>query len=293
MSRRQDPRDPDAILPVGHVSSAAHAARRSPQEEHPPQTVTQKTLQGLVEEISKHALDRGERSYEWRRSILGLLPDADLKKTWMNLHRLKIRLSRGEFLCTFDASKRRTSAIRDCFAPSKVVVLTGQESPIIAESVRPDPLTSHPNPILPEKIYGNASVKTPDRFNPEEFQAAIQSIATWYGWRNPHASEEAQHWQNGALRIYGRTGGVRWRATPGHKDGRLVRFDLIKAAIAVANGHGLPDVDQIVNGDVPFLENVPSSSHSLARISRRQARRVGYHGPEAQDGGLEFRRFPF
>ncbi|GAA5977011.1 hypothetical protein JCM5350_007527 [Sporobolomyces pararoseus] len=148
-----------------------------------------------------------------------------------------------------------------------------------------------------------------------EYQGALEIIANHYSFYQSGGSgdmvlkedsvkrsEAAELWYREVYSLYKESRNVLRRAADSsrlNEDCKKLRWNLMVTATYVCSGQ-LPIAQRVVHGDYDGVlsspPNVkspgegfvrPAAIHSLARISRRHARLVGYNGPEAQQGGLE------
>ncbi|GAA5948546.1 hypothetical protein JCM3765_004919 [Sporobolomyces pararoseus] len=196
------------------------------------------------------------------------------------------------------------------YAPRKVVTLSSGVLGQLAESLRPQK-------VLPYFMSDYAFKQSQgEPLASGDFKAAILMIAEQHSFyqsggsgdmilkeHSVKLSEEAETWRKDVSSVYKKSRGTVRRVADSSRLNeacKKLRWNLLVTATYVCSGQ-LPTAQRVVHGDydgilssppnvkVPGQGFVPhSASHSLARISRRYAPLIGYNGPEARQGGLEF-----
>ncbi|GAA6064249.1 hypothetical protein JCM10212_006001 [Sporobolomyces blumeae] len=185
------------------------------------------------------------------------------------------RMIRGEYLVHYDG------VFNPEFEMSKVFVGTGKGSgAILPESHRP--FTRERVPLLTKDFFA-ANTKLHDPFDYDGYEYAITTIYNHYHQRYRLLDREAyqiDQWlklmREEHSKHYSMFTRVHHAFTLSEARKRL-RYNLI---IVAEKGQ---DRDRFVLSRHPL-----EGYHSLARISLRNAARIGYHGRLALDGGMNF-----
>ncbi|GAA5823821.1 hypothetical protein JCM5353_006369 [Sporobolomyces roseus] len=137
--------------------------------------------------------------------------------------------------------------------------------------------------FLDATIYAASAKYYPPPFTGSDFSRVVLQISDFYSANYPEQLKTAQEWHKEMLNVGREQSHSTWEHSS--KKGARLRFNLIVTAEKLSGREKLPSARNV---DHTVRRAPPQFFHSLGRISIRQARRIGYVGRIADDGGYEF-----